>query len=95
MIQDSFLAISRFLEVRSANGMRPTISRQFLEVYIIAAQVFTTSAIVLFCVVSYVIAIKYQNIGLQMEEILKNNNKAAPNLFLKGLENQYSSGNKI
>ena len=73
----------------------PTISRQFLEVSIIAAQVFTTSAIVLFCIVSYVIAIKYQNIGLQMEEILKNNNKAAPNLFLKGLENQYSSGNKI
>jgi len=65
--------------------------RPLIEVFAILSQVFPTSLVILFCIISYIIINQYVNIGIQIEDKF-HNSKAE---FLNQLQSQYLSGEII
>jgi len=68
----------------------PPSYRKFLELATSATKIYTTTALVFFCIICLIIADHYKNIGLQMHNLPLNSTKED----LKGLQLQVSVGRK-
>ena len=85
MMQDGYLTLFMFIG-HNANGIHDI--RQFMEVFSILTQIFPTSLVILFCIISFIIINQYINIGLQIDSTLHN----CKTEFLNQFQSQYFSG---
>jgi hypothetical protein len=88
MTKDGYLTLFMFLDV-NANGIYDI--RQIIEVLSILTQIFPTSLVILFCIISYIIINQYMNIGLQIDDTFHN----CKTEFLNQLQSQYFSGESM